>query len=51
MSDEPESIPVSAQPEDAFWKQIVLKYQKPSRWRAWWQILDTLVPYAGAWVR
>ena len=31
------------------WKEIVLKYQKPSRWRAAWQIIDTLVPYALLW--
>ncbi|MEY2411249.1 MAG: hypothetical protein QOF48_3919 [Verrucomicrobiota bacterium] len=40
----------TAPPEDgAAWKQIVLQYQKPSRWRALWQITDTLIPYAGIW--
>jgi len=35
--------------DNAAWKQIVLHYQKPSTWRALWQIIDTLVPYAALW--
>jgi omega-6 fatty acid desaturase (delta-12 desaturase) len=35
--------------DNAAWKAIVLKYQKPSTWRAMWQIIDTLVPYALCW--
>jgi omega-6 fatty acid desaturase (delta-12 desaturase) len=35
--------------DNAEWKAIVAKYQKPSRWRATWQIMDTLVPYAALW--
>jgi omega-6 fatty acid desaturase (delta-12 desaturase) len=35
--------------DNAAWKEIVLKYQKPSTWRALWQIIDTLVPYALCW--
>jgi omega-6 fatty acid desaturase (delta-12 desaturase) len=31
------------------WKEIVVKYQKPSTWRALWQIVNTLVPYALLW--
>jgi omega-6 fatty acid desaturase (delta-12 desaturase) len=31
------------------WKEIVRKYQKPSMWRALWQIVDTLVPIGGLW--
>ena len=31
------------------WKEIVARYQKPCAWRATWQILDTFIPYAGAW--
>ncbi len=37
------------QPEVAVWKSIVAKYQQPSTWRALWQIVDTLVPYAFLW--
>jgi omega-6 fatty acid desaturase (delta-12 desaturase) len=33
----------------AAWKQIVAKYQQPSRWRASWQIANTFVPYAFLW--
>jgi len=36
-------------PDGADWKAIVAKYQKPSTWRALWQIIDTLVPIAGLW--
>src|SRR5260370_41906583 len=31
------------------WKEIVVKYQKPSTWRALWQIVNTLGPYALLW--
>jgi omega-6 fatty acid desaturase (delta-12 desaturase) len=33
-----------------FWKDIVAKYQKPAPWRAVWQLINTLVPYAALWV-
>ena len=39
----------SAQADETAWKQIVLQYQKPSRWRALWQIADTIVPYGTIW--
>lgn len=32
------------------WRQVVLRYQQPSRWRAIWQLVNTLVPYAALWV-
>lgn len=32
------------------WRQIVLTYQQPSRWRATWQLINTLVPFAALWV-
>ena len=35
--------------DNAAWKEIVAKYQKPSTWRALWQIIDTLVPIALLW--
>jgi acyl-lipid omega-6 desaturase (Delta-12 desaturase) len=35
--------------EVAAWKTIVAKYQKSSTWRALWQIINTLVPFAGIW--
>jgi omega-6 fatty acid desaturase (delta-12 desaturase) len=46
-----ESIPYPAQhrTDIAAWKEIVAKYQKPSTWRATWQIIDTLGPYAFLW--
>jgi len=35
--------------DNARWKAIVLQYQKPSTWRAAWQIADTFVPYGLLW--
>ena len=35
--------------ETAGWKKIVAKYQQPSRWRATWQIVNSLGPYAALW--
>ena len=31
------------------WKEIVARYQEPSRWRSVWQIINTLIPYALLW--
>ncbi len=31
------------------WKSLVRQYQEPSLWRAVWQLVNTLVPYAGLW--
>ncbi len=31
------------------WKQIVIRYQQPSLWRALWQLVNTLVPYGALW--
>ena len=36
-------------PSPADWKHAVAKFQTPSAWRASWQILNTLVPYALTW--
>ena len=50
MSNEPSSAKVSAQSDNSAWKEIVARYQQSSVPRATWQILNTLVPYAGLWV-
>jgi omega-6 fatty acid desaturase (delta-12 desaturase) len=46
-----EANPPQADPrsDTATWKEIVAKYQIPSTWRALWQIVNTLVPYALLW--
>ena len=36
--------------ESAEWKQIVRKYQQPSRCASVWQIANTLGPYTALWV-
>lgn len=36
-------------PSVAVWKEIVAEYQKPSLWRAIWQVTNTFVPYAVLW--
>ena len=33
----------------AAWKQIVIRYQQPSKWRAVWQLVNTLVPFVALW--
>lgn len=38
-----------SQTDASAWKQIVAKYQRPSRVRSIWQMVNTLVPYAGLW--
>ena len=47
--EEPNPAQPKVHAENAAWKEIVEKYQKPSPWRAVWQIIDTLVPYALLW--
>jgi omega-6 fatty acid desaturase (delta-12 desaturase) len=36
--------------ENAGWKEIVRKYQLPSKWKGIWQLTNTLVPYVLLWV-
>ncbi len=36
-------------PNTPAWKTIVARYQQPAHWRAIWQIVNTLVPYAALW--
>ena len=38
-----------ALPKASDWKALVAQYQESSSWRATWQILNTLVPYALTW--
>ena len=49
MANDSSSTQDAPQPDDASWKQIVLKHQNPSRGRALWQITDTLGPYGALW--
>jgi omega-6 fatty acid desaturase (delta-12 desaturase) len=35
--------------DTAAWRNIVIQYQKPSRWRAAWQLINTLGPYVALW--
>jgi len=46
-----DSNPVTPKPraDNAAWKEIVLKYQKSSTWRALWQIINTIIPYGVIW--
>ncbi len=48
-----EQYPISTagahRPDNAAWKEIVARYQKPSVGRGVWQIVNTLVPYAALW--
>ena len=40
---------VKTQPSVSEWKEIVAEFQKPSAWRASWQLVNTLGPYAIVW--
>ena len=48
-SGDPETKPPSRFPTVREWKAIVAEYQQPSTWRAMWQLVNTLVPYAALW--
>ena len=49
MMNEANTTSAGTRTDNAAWKEIVLKYQKPSTWRALWQIINTIVPYAACW--
>jgi omega-6 fatty acid desaturase (delta-12 desaturase) len=49
MTNEANATQAKSVADNAAWKAIVLKYQKPSPWKASWQIINTLVPYALVW--
>src|SRR5256885_15354782 len=49
MNDDPNLIEGENHPGTAVWKQIVSTYQKPSAWRALWQIASTIGLYALLW--
>ncbi len=49
MTSKPNPAGMNPIANNAAWKEIVLKYQKPSRWRASWQIINTIVPYGLLW--
>jgi len=49
MTNEINSAKAKLQVDNAAWKAIVLKYQQASTWRALWQIINTVVPYALCW--
>ncbi len=42
--------PDDFQKQTAGWKEIVRKYQLPSKWRSAWQLANTLGPYVLLWV-
>jgi len=49
MIDGTDTVSAKTRVDNATWKAIVAKYQEPSTWRALWQIINTVVPYAGVW--
>ncbi len=48
-SNEPGTAHASQRPSVAEWKEIVAQFQKPSAWRATWQIVNTFGSYAFVW--
>jgi omega-6 fatty acid desaturase (delta-12 desaturase) len=49
MTNKTNSMPAKPRVDNAAWKAIVTKYQESSTRRALWQIVNTVVPYAGLW--
>ncbi len=49
MSSGQSSIPEPDRASKAAWRNIVEKCQQPSAGRAFWQLVNTLVPYALLW--
>ena len=49
MKSDSSSTAAKPQPPVEVWKEIVAKYQKPSTWRALWQVANTVVPFAALW--
>ncbi|HEY4414428.1 MAG TPA: fatty acid desaturase [Verrucomicrobiae bacterium] len=49
MNDDTSSTPAKPQVDNAVWKAIVARYQKPSTPRALWQIVNTVVPFGLTW--
>jgi len=49
MSNDLNSVKTKPKADNAAWKEIVLKYQKSSTWRASWQIVNTIIPYGVIW--
>src|SRR5437762_3148621 len=49
MTDDSDSRKGAGHADAARWKEIVLQCKKPSRWRALWQIVNTLGAYALLW--
>ena len=42
-------IPTKGEQQRPTWKQIVLKYEQPALRHGFWQLINTLVPYATLW--
>ena len=49
MSELPSSPSASGKTNTAAWRDIVVRFQQPSRGRAIWQIVNTVGPYAALW--
>lgn len=49
MKSETTAVEIDGKTGPAEWKEIVAQYQQPSFWRAVWQIVNSLGPYALIW--
>src|ERR1700691_549609 len=49
MTNDLNSAPAKPRADNAAWREIVARFQKPSIWRALWQIIDTIIPYGLLW--
>jgi acyl-lipid omega-6 desaturase (Delta-12 desaturase) len=49
LVDKYSGAPAPSVPTRSEWKAIVIRFQQSSAWRAGWQLINTLVPYAVLW--
>lgn len=49
MTEGADPVKAGRQDEIAAWNELVAEYQKPNRWRASWQIVNTFGSYALLW--
>ncbi|MEX2317399.1 MAG: fatty acid desaturase [Pirellulales bacterium] len=43
------SILSASDVESAPWAGTIAKYKRPSRWKSWWQVANSLLPFCGCW--
>jgi omega-6 fatty acid desaturase (delta-12 desaturase) len=47
--DESNRTPGASSTEPSSWREIVTRYHRPDLGRAWWQVVNTFLPYLALW--